>query len=641
MVREGRMGLFDKFKEVTKKVSEVENNIYNEKRDYLEIYERNIELEKEIAERTEELNDANKRMFTLQHIWEMMNSSTPLENVLEAIVNSTQGELGYMHCVIISKCEDENGEYLQILAQSNDGLIERLNNIIGSPGIQTRRLAYDNESVFADTMRQRKIIQTKSIDQSLKSVLPELSPEIVTKIISNQPVKSVIVVPLITQTKEFGWFCVFSAREELAGTEMDFLGLFAKQIEMAITIADLFQAVRDQAVTDALTGLYNRRYFEESLEKEVQRAKRQQQPFSIIGIDLDFLKKMNDTYGHFYGDLAIKTIADVLKANARSVDVPARIGGEEFDVLLPGIASDGAMIAAERIRSAIEKTEIETIGHITGSLGVATYFEHTENVDELLELTDQAMYTSKRNGRNRVTLAKPVSETSWQEIAVNTFLDILSKNRVPMAKHLSKELCLKLQAPINKDEVSNESLYTVADMLTKLYNPMHSSGVIKSKVLMATSLAKRFDLPKEDIDNLRVAVLLYDIGNLMLPQDLLQKATPLTDEEKAKIKNHPVIAAREILKPISYVQDILPIIEHHHENWDGSGYPNKISKDEIPLTSQIILIIDEYFALIEPRPYRAKLSSRDALEIIKADSGKKWNKTLVQEFISLIEHDIV
>lgn len=635
------MGLFDKFKEVTKKVSEVENNIYHEKRDYLEIYERNLELEKEIAERTEELDDANRRMFTLQHIWEMMNSSTPLENVMEAIVNSTQGELGYMHCAIIHKCVDEDGEYLQILAQSNDGLIDRLNNIIGSPGIQTRKLNYAGESVFADSMRQRKIIQTRSIDLSLKSVLPDLDAETVKKVISNQPVKSVIIIPLITQNKEFGWFCVFSAREELAGTEMDFLGLFAKQIEMAITIADLFQAVRDQAVTDALTGLYNRRYFEEALEKEVQRAKRQQQPFSIIGIDLDFLKKINDTHGHFYGDLAIKTIADVLKANARSVDVPARIGGEEFDVLLPGISSDGAMIAAERIRSAIEKTEIDTIGHITGSLGVATYFEHTDNVEELLELTDQAMYTSKREGRNRVTLAKPISETSWQEIAVNTFVDILSKNRIPMAKHLSKELCLKLQAPANKDEMTNESLYTVADVLTKLYNPMHSSGVIKNKVLMAASLAKRFDLPKEEIDNLKVAVLLYDIGNLMLPQDILQKATPLTDEERDKIKNHPIIAAREILKPISYIQDVLPIIEHHHENWDGSGYPNKMSKDEIPLTSQIILIIDEYFALIEPRPYRAKLSSRDALEIIKSDAGKKWNNTLVKEFISLIEHDIV
>ena len=140
---------------------------------------------------------------------------------------------------------------------------------------------------------------------------------------------------------------------------------------------------------------------------------------------------------------------------------------------------------------------------------------------------------------------------------------------------------------------------------------------------------------------MRVEVLLYDIGNLMLQDEILQKATPLTAEEREKIKNHPIIAAREILKPISYIQDVLPIIEHHHENWDGSGYPNKISKNEIPLTSQIILIIDEYFALIEQRPYRAKLSSKDALEIIKADAGKKWNKNLVNEFISLIEHDIV
>jgi len=635
------MGLFDKFKEVTRKVSEVENNIYHEKRDYLEIYERNLELEREIAERTEELNDANKRMFTLQHIWDMMNSATPLENVLEAIVNSTQGELGYMHCAIIRKCMDSDGEYLHIIAQSSDGLIERLNNIIGSPAIQTRRLNYDRSSIYSDTMRQRVIIQSKDLNLSLKAVLPELDDEIVKKVLSNQPIKSIIVVPLISQQKEFGWFCVFSSREELASAEMDFLGLFAKQIEMSITIADLFQAVREQAVTDALTGLYNRRYFEESLEKEVQRAKRQQQPFSIIGIDLDFLKKINDTYGHAYGDLAIKTIADVLKANARSVDVPARIGGEEFNVLLPGINSEGAMVAAERIRKSIEDVEIDTIGHITGSLGVATYFEHTDNVEELLELTDQAMYSSKRNGRNRVTLAKPVSETLWQEIAVNTFIDILSKNRIPKARNLSEELCKKLQEPSNKDEVSKEALFTVADMLTKLYNPMHTPGAIKNKVIMAVSLAKRFDLSKEEIDNLRVAVLLYDIGNLMLPDDLLQKATPLTDDEKAKIKNHPVIAAREILKPISYIQDVLPIIEHHHENWDGSGYPNKMSKEEIPLTSQIILILDEYFALIEHRPYRTKLSSKDAIEIIKADAGKKWNNALVKEFISLIEHDIV
>lgn len=635
------MGLFNVFKDFRNKILEVENNIYNEKKDYLEIYERNQQLEQEIHERTEELHAANRRMLTLQHIWDMMNSSTPLENVLEAIVNSTQGELGYMHCAIIRKCKDDEGDFCRIIAQSHDNLIARLNNIIGSPSIQTRRLNYSDSSIFSDTLKQKKIIQTKSLDLSLKAIMPELSQDTIADILSNQPVKSIIAIPLLPRDKEFGWFCVFSSRDELAPAETDFLGLFAKQIELAITIADLFQTVREEAVKDALTGLYNRRYFEEALNKEVARAKRQNIPFSIIGIDLDFLKKINDTYGHSYGDLAIKTISDVLKSNARSIDIPARIGGEEFDVLLPGIPSEGAMIAAERIRKAIESQEIETIGHITGSLGVATFLEHTSDVEDLLELTDQAMYNSKRNGRNQVTLAKPITETSWQEIAVNTFIDILSKNRVPMAQRLSKELCEKLKNAENEGEKKQDSLYLVADMLTKLYNPMHENGVVKNKVLMAVSLAKRFDLSKEDVDNLRVAVLLYDIGNLMISPGLLQKATPLTDEEKETIKNHPVIAAQKILKPISYVQDILPIIEQHHENWDGSGYPNKKSKEEIPLTSQIILIIDEYFALIEARPYRAKMSNKDAIEIIKSDSGKKWNTALVDEFISLLEHDIV
>ena len=127
----------------------------------------------------------------------------------------------------------------------------------------------------------------------------------------------------------------------------------------------------------------------------------------------------------------------------------------------------------------------------------------------------------------------------------------------------------------------------------------------------------------------------------MISPGVLQKSSPLTEDEISKIKNHPVIAAREILKPISYIQDVLPIIEHHHENWDGSGYPNNVSKENIPLTSQIILIIDEYFALIEPRPYRAKMSYKDALDVIKSDSGKKWNDNLVKEFISLVEHDII
>ena len=629
------MSFLDKLKDIYRQVSEVESTIYNGKQDYLEIYERNLQLEQEIKERTHELNIANKRMLTLQHIWDMMNASRPLQSVLETIVNNIQGELGYLHCNIIKKCEDEAGVYLCVLAQSDDGSIKKVDTLIKGP-IQTKRLVYDENSIYAKSAKEKVIMQTTEVGGTLKSVIPEISDDIVYEINTEFACKSIITVPLYSRNTHYGWFNVFSSRKDMTNGETDFLTIFAQQIEMAITIEGLFEEVKAQAVTDGLTGLYNRRYFEEYLKKEVTRALRQQQAFSIVGLDLDHLKQINDKYGHAYGDLAIKTVANVLKKNARSIDTAARMGGEEFNVILPGVDSKGAMIAAERIRKALESEQLDTIGHVTASIGVATFLEHSDNIEDILELTDQAMYQSKRNGRNQVTLAKPINETSWQEIAVNTFMDILSKHNVPLSSDITENLKNKLKT----DEVPKDALYSVADMLTQTYNPLHHSGVVKSKVQLAVSLAKRFDLPKDDIDKLRIAMLLYDIGNLMLPTELLQKKTPLTEEERNHIKEHPIIAAREILKPISYIQDVIPIIEHHHENWDGSGYPAKISKEEIPMTSQIILIIDAYFALTEPRTYRAELTPKQAIELIKQDAGKKWNSTLVEEFISLIDHDI-
>ena len=629
------MSFLDKLKDIYKQVSEVESTIYSGKQDYLEIYERNLQLEREIKERTHELNIANKRMLTLQHIWDMMNASRPLQSVLETIVNNIQGELGYLHCNIIKKCEDEMGVYLCVLAQSNDNSIKQVDKLIKGP-IQTKRLVYDEESIYAKASNEHRIMQTQNVGGTLKQVIPEVPQDVADEINDENPCKSIITVPLYSRNSHYGWFNVFSSRKEMTNGETDFLTIFAQQIEMAITIADLFEEVKAQAVTDGLTGLYNRRYFEEYLKKEVTRAMRQQQAFSIVGLDLDHLKQINDKYGHAYGDLAIKTVANVLKKNARSIDTAARMGGEEFNVILPGVDSKGAMIAAERIRKALESEKLDTIGHITASIGVATFLEHSDNIEDVLELTDQAMYQSKRNGRNQVTLAKPINETSWQEIAVNTFMDILSKHNIPLDKDITDNLKNKLKT----DEVPKDALYSVADLLTQTYNPLHHSGVMKSKVQLAVSLAKRFDLSKDDIDKLRIAMLLYDIGNLMLPVDLLQKTTPLTEEERNHIKEHPIIAAREILKPISYIQDVIPIIEHHHENWDGSGYPSKIAREEIPMTSQIILIVDAYFALIEPRTYRAELTPKQAIELIKQDAGKKWNSALVEEFISLIDHDV-
>ncbi len=629
------MSFWKKFEEFRKQVNNIESNIYTSKKDFLEVYEKNLRLEAEIEERTQELQIANQRLLTVQHIWQMMNSSEPLTNILDSIVSSLQGELGYLYSAIIQVKADDIGEYINIVADSSCEFIDKLTSIF-SKSLYDSRINYEHTEVRDYAVKANQIYQSKNLDECLENMFPEIDRTKRLKLIKSTNWKSYIVVPLNQNNEHWGSLVVFSSRTDMSESEKNFLDLFSKQIELAITIANLFQTVKEQAITDSLTGLNNRRYFEEFLQKEILRSQRQNQKFTIVGIDLDHLKQINDKYGHAYGDVAIRTVANALKSNARSIDVVARMGGEEFNILLPGVDSQGGMVAAERIRKAIESRKIDVIGNVTASIGVATYLEHSDNVNELLELTDQAMYLSKKNGRNRVTMATPIPMSeSWQNIAVDTFVEMISKHRIPLDDNMKNILSQRLQ------EVSsnNETLFSISDTLSEIYNPNHKDGIAKSKAMFAGMLAKRFDLSKEDTDRLKIAVLLYDIGNLMIPKDVLQKRTPLTEDEKDIIKKHPLIAANEILRPISNVQDIIPIIENHHEYWDGTGYPNKVSGEDIPLTSQMVLIIDAYFALTQPRPYRKALSKDAAIEVLLEDADKKWSKHLADEFIMLLKSE--
>lgn len=629
------MGFWDKFSEYKNKLNEFENSIYSTRKDFYEVYEKNIQLEAEIKERTAELEVANQRLLTVQHIWEMMNSSQPLSNVLYSIVNSLQGELGYLYSSILQTKEDNDGTYLELLADSKCKFADDIYKYSGK-SIYDLRLHWGYFKNVAEAIENYQIYHSKDVGSVLEYVLRDIGTDAIQRACKDGNISSYILIPLKSNGTYFGSLVVLSSRAETQKAEITFLELFAKQIELAITIANLFQTVKEQAITDSLTGLHNRRYFEEEAQKETLRSIRQNQKYTVIGLDLDHLKRINDTFGHSCGDIAIKTVADVIKKNARSIDIAARMGGEEFNILLPGVEHQGGLIAAERIRKAIEEVEIEVIGHITASIGVATFGEHSDNLTELLELTDFAMYTSKKDGRNRVTLADSRLVDSWQDVAIKSLRTILKNKKIFINNDKYAEMQLLLE---NTTSNEKESLFALSDLLSATYNPNYKNGSSKNKIMMANLLAKRFELSKEDVDNLKVAVLLYDIGNLMLPKELLQKRAPLTDEEKDMIKKHPVIAAREILKPISSIKNVIPIIEHHHENWDGTGYPNNASGQEIPICSQIVLIIDAYFAMIEQRPYRQALTKEQAIETINSEVGKKWNSKLATEFIAILNTD--
>ena len=632
------MGFFDWIKNSGEKLRRVEDKIYQQRTDFVEIYQRNLDLEREISQRTEELHNANQTLLTLEHVWDMMNSSRPLSSVLETIVSSLHGEFRYLYSCIIQKQLDTKGEFFAFKTYLQNDFSMKLDGCLKTPLFETR-INIKKESSLYEAIENKKF-RYYTINEDIFSLLfPEnYFPEKITDLKNTTTVKTLMILPIVS--KEFtGFLAVFSPREEAKDSEINFLNLFARQIELAITIANLFETVKKQAVTDPLTELFNRRFYEDALAREAKRALRLNQPFTLISLDLDKLKHINDMYGHTAGDAAIKAVARVINKNSRSVDVPSRVGGEEFAIILPGVDSQGGLVAAERIRASLEAEPVEIVGKITASIGVATFIEQTSNPDELVEIADKAMYFAKQNGRNQVKLAEAADEISWQEVAVDAFVQILDNHKIPFNESMADDLYKRLQT--NQEKANGSStrdlLYSVVDTISKSYAPQHREGITKAKVQLASAIAKRFDLSKSDVDKLKIAMLLYDIGNIMVPNDLLKKTSPLTDEEKATITKHPIYAAQEILKPISHVSNIIPIIEHHHESWDGTGYPSKKKGDDIPLISQIILIVDSYYAMISDRPYRKAYSEAEAVDEIKKSRGKKYSEELTDEFVRSIE----
>lgn len=177
----------------------------------------------------------------------------------------------------------------------------------------------------------------------------------------------------------------------------------ADQVTVAVNHARLYNETKQLALTDGLTGCVNRRSFEMQLERDMQLAMRNRQPLSLIMLDIDHFKRVNDTFGHKAGDVALRTLADTLRRELRGIDTAARYGGEEFAVILPQAGVDGALIVAERLRTCIESTEVPGVGMITASLGIATFPLHAMGREQLVQIADDALYAAKHAGRNQVS----------------------------------------------------------------------------------------------------------------------------------------------------------------------------------------------------------------------------------------------
>jgi len=378
------------------------------------------------------------------------------------------------------------------------------------------------------------------------------------------------------------------------------------------------------SITDGLTRLYNHRYLQERFDFEFKRAKRYDTPLSCIVLDIDHFKNVNDTYGHPFGDEVLQGIGELIKAQSREVDICGRYGGEEFLIITNLVIEDTVQFAI-RLNRLVEQRLFTVNGatfHTTISAGVAAMTEEVKNKQELFEHADKALYLAKRSGRNRVM--------EWSEIAENDETSIESFSVEDLRQRFT-DLSNEMRATYMESTAALVNAIDAKDHYTR----EHSQNVAR----YAEQVAEAMKLSEKNREIIRNAALLHDIGKIGMPYEILTKESRLTNEEYEIIKKHPLIGVN-ILRDVKFLEKEIPLVLHHHERWDGTGYPHGLKSREIPFGARILTVVDAYDAMTTDRKYRPKLSQEDALEELKRHKGTQFDGEIVDLFSKVMKEEI-
>ena len=445
----------------------------------------------------------------------------------------------------------------------------------------------------------------------------------------------VAIVPLIAINQCIGVMLVGDDNYEASS---DIYKLMANYLALFIQNKDLSAKVLKNTYTDALTGLNNHRKFQEKLASEIDKAQRTQTQTSIVIFDINNISQINKDFGAAKGDEIIKLVADKIKQGIRSNDSAARYGGDEVAIILPETNSAEAKYLAEYLTYSLSCCLVDDVGPIKVSVGIATYPNSTKDLEKLLILAEQAMFISKskgyKNGMSTIVCSDDFD--FWDDTALSSFASVIAKRHASIGINFDEELVNKFHS----EEIINQghlievvtSLASAIDAKDE-YTKGHSSSVSR----YSEALARALNLPEKDVERIKLGALLHDIGKIGIPENVLKKPSKLTDEEWEIMKQHPTIGAEKVLMPNESLHDLIPIVKYHHEHWDGSGYPEKLKGEDIPLAARIVSVADAYHALISDRPYRKGMSNEKACEILKVGAGIQWDKNLVREFINISE----
>jgi diguanylate cyclase (GGDEF)-like protein len=358
---------------------------------------------------------------------------------------------------------------------------------------------------------------------------------------------------------------------------------------------------------DGLTSLHNHRSFQLIMDEVLFEADKKKIPLSLIMFDLDYFKVYNDSFGHQSGDMVLENVAEILRKGTPDGCYCARYGGEEFAMILPGQSTAKAKIVGENVRKEIERTvipgmEVLPKGRLTVSVGIAEFPVMANTKEKLIQKADEALYKAK----------------------------FLSKNKVETYYSVFDELSLSLA-----DE--ERDLFNSIRTLTMVINAKdrYTYGHSERTMLFAQKLGEKVGLVPENIRELCYSSLLHDIGKIEVPREILNKPGKLNNAEWRILKQHPQWGA-DMIRPLQSLKNTVEIVLHHHENYDGSGYPSGLKGEEIPLGSRILRIADSYDAITSDRPYKKAMTREQAVEELRKLAGQHYDPSLITEFISMV-----
>jgi diguanylate cyclase (GGDEF)-like protein/putative nucleotidyltransferase with HDIG domain len=375
------------------------------------------------------------------------------------------------------------------------------------------------------------------------------------------------------------------------------LRAFANQASAAVESARRLEHMRHLAEHDPLTGLRNRREF----EPRIVRRMASDAGVALLVCDLDNFKRVNDSLGHQAGDDVLRRFAEVLRRCTRGSDVPTRLGGEEFAVVLPGTPGEEALTVAERLRLAVRAEFVGFATPVSVSVGIAASSPELDTAADLLRAANRALYAAKRLGRDRCVLYH--------------------------AETLSLLDDLREAGGASDDQLAAAMLLAETLDLRDGGTARHSQTVGRLCELVARELG----WAPMRVERLRAAGVLHDIGKLGISDKVLQKPEGLDVGEWEEIRRHPEIGAR-ILEH-AYLRDIAVRVLRHHERFDGRGYPDGLAGEEIPIEARVLAVADAYEAMIGDRPYRDGLVPAAAEAELRESAGTQFDPEVVQALL--------